>query len=220
MIDTNNSNIKEPKDILASLGADVERPVDRDRVSSISDPSNHYSPGVTSSIEERAVSLLGSGIGAESVASALGVTPGRISQMLAETAFSDRVSALRYKNLQSANARDSKYNTLEDSLLEKLNKSLPLLVRPRDILDAMTRVNNAKRRGQSAPDTTNNTQNVVNIILPTAIASRFVTNMNNQVTKAGNQELLTMPSGNLLKQVEAAQDQEAERLDKLGGINI
>lgn len=209
---SNNSNNK-PKDILASLGADVARPVLRE-------PSTHYSPGVTSSIEERAISLLGSGIGSDSVASALGVSPGRISQMLAEKSFSDKVSALRYTNLQSANARDERYNTLEDRLLEKLDRAMPLMVRPRDILDAMTRVNNAKRRGQSAPDTTNNTQNVVNIILPTAVASRFITNINNQVTKAGDQELLTMPSGNLLKQVEAAQEIEAVRLEDLGGVNI
>ena len=79
------------------------------------------------------------------------------------------------------------------------------MVRPDQILKAVQVVNAAKRRGQSAPDTSSNTQNVVNLILPNVIAQKFITNINNQVVKAGEQELLTIPSGNLLKQVEEAQ---------------
>jgi len=189
--------------LLASLGAAIPPAL---AVESSNTPSNHYSTGVTSSIEERAVSLLGSGINAESVASALGVTPARISQLLAEKHIADRVSALRYTNLQAHNKRDGEYDNLEDLLLVKLKKSMPLMVRPDQILKAIQVVNGAKRRGQTAPDTSTTTNNVVNLMLPEVIAAKFITNMNNQVTKAGEQELLTMPSGNLLKQVEKAQE--------------
>ena len=169
------------------------------------EPSTHYSPGVTSAVEEKALALLGAGVVAESVASALGVTPSRIAQMLAEDHFSQKVAALRYENLQKHNVRDGAYDALEDKLLTKLEASLPLLVRPESILKAISTVNGAKRRGQSAPQQVTNQQNVVNLILPSVVAEKFSVNVNNQVTKAGEQELLTMPSGNLLKQVEEAQ---------------
>ena len=175
-------------------------------------PSGHT--GVTSSTEEKAIQLLGAGVTAEQVAGALGVDASRISQLLSEKSFADRVAALRYENLQKHNVRDSKYDSLEDQLLSKLEKAMPMLVKPESILKAMNIVNGAKRRGQAAPQQTVNQQNVVNLILPTAITQKFAINSDNQVIKAGDQDLLTMPSGNLLKRVEEA---EAKRLE--GGSN-
>lgn len=210
----------EDNAVLDSLGgaAVAPAPAEVDTLAAIPDPSNHYSPGVTSSVEEKAVALLGAGIQSESVASALGVTPARISQLMAQKHFADKVSALRYTNLQSHNKRDSEYDNLEDKLLVKLKRSLPLMLKPRDILDALTRVNAAKRRGQTSPDISSSTQNVVNIILPAVVAAKFVTNMDNQVTKAGEQELLTMGSGNLLKQVEEAQAVQAKAVQEIEEI--
>jgi len=194
--------------LLASLGAPAE-PLSASSKQETPDPSSHYAPGITSSIEEKAVTLLGMGVQADSVASALGVTPSRISQLLSKKAFADRVAKLRYENLQSHNKRDQEYDSLEDRLLTKLEKSLPLLVRPDHILKAIQVVNGAKRRGQSAPDTSSSNQNVVNLVLPAQIAQKFVTNIHNQVTKAGEQELLTIPSGNLLKQVEQIHEEKS-----------
>lgn len=194
--------------ILESLGIDTEV-AEPEKSTDPTDPSSHYNSGATSSIEDRALQLLGSGVSAESVASALGVTPSRISQLLAEELFFSKVAELRYKSLQEHNERDGKYDSLEDQLIHKLERSLPLLVRPESILKALTAVNSAKRRGQSTPEQVTNQQNVVNLILPAIIAEKFSVNINNQVTKAGDQELLTMPSGNLLKQVEEAQADKA-----------
>lgn len=170
------------------------------------------SEGVTSNVEERALSLLGSGIAAEQVAAALGVTSSRIAQLLSVDVFSKQVAELRYTNLQAHNVRDNAYDSLEDRLLEKLNRAMPLIFKPRDIIDALTKVNGAKRRGQSAPAQVNNQTNVINLVLPTVLAEKFSVDMNNQVTRAGEQELQTMPSGNLLKQVE---DAEAARLEHI-----
>ena len=192
----------ENTELLASLGED-----------------SHYSPahkgsrGVSSSVEERALNLLGSGAGAEQVAMALGVSSGRISQLLSKKVFSDKVASLRYQSLQQSNKRDEKYGSLEDKLLGKLERSIPLLLKPESILKAIQVVNGAKRRGQSAPEHSTTSQNIVNLVLPTQIVQQFTTNINNQVVKAGDQELLTIPSGNLLKQVEDMQ--EAKGLEDL-----
>jgi len=186
--------------------------LDSTKTLEVSAPSNTYSTGVTSPVEDKALSLLGSGVSSEATATALGVTPGRISQLLSNKEFAAQVAELRYESLQAHNVRDGKYDSLEDKLLVKLERSLPLMVRPETIMKAIATVNGAKRRGQSAPEQVTNSKNIVNLILPTQIAQKFVTNITNQVTRAGEQELLTMSSGNLLRQVE---EKQIER-EKLG----
>lgn len=164
---------------------------------------------VSTQLEDRALSLLGSGVQAEAVASALGVSPSRISQLLANKLFADKVTELRYESLQKHNVRDDAYNSLEDKLLKKLDTALPFLIKPESILKAISVVNGAKRRGQDAPASSSGTQNIVNIILPSKIAQQFTTNLDNQVIRAGEQELMTIPSGNLVKQLE---DLQASRI--------
>ncbi len=179
--------------------------------SPISTGSSTGQSGITSATEEKALHLLGAGVPAESVASALGVTPSRIAQLLSEQHFADKVAELRYQNLQKHNVRDEQYGTLEDKLLHKLNNSLHMLIKPESILKAISIVNGAKRRGQSAPQQVTNQQNIVNLIMPKVITEKFSINVNNQVTKAGKQELLTMASGDLLNRV--AQAQEAKVIE-------
>ena len=157
-----------------------------------------------SSLEERALSLLGSGCNSESVATALGVHPSRISQLLSVGSFSKAVSELRYQALQKHNARDNAYDQLEDTLLLKMNKALPLLIKPESILRAMNIVNSAKRRGTSAPEQVTQQQNIVTLIMPAVITNKFTTNIHNQVTRAGQQELHTMASKDLLRNAERA----------------
>ncbi len=153
-------------------------------------------------VEDRALSLLGSGASPESVATALGVTASRISQLLSNEAFAEQVAALRYKNLQQYNERDESYNNIEDALITKLRASLPLLMRPRDILGAIKVINGATRRGQAAPEQVTDRANIVTLLMPTQIVNKFTTNITNQVVSAGEQDLTTMQSGTLLTMTE------------------
>lgn len=174
---------------------------------------NHTHTGSTTSVEERALKLLGAGVNPEQTAMALGVSPSRISQLMAQKHFADKVANLRYTALQSASLRDGKYDTMEDKLLEKLNASMPLMVRPDTILKALSVINGAKRRGQAAAPTVTNQQNIVQLILPSILTQRFTTDINNQVIKTGEQELLTMPSSNLNKLVESARSKREAALE-------
>jgi len=166
-------------------------------------------------IEDRVLNLLGQGIPAETVASALGVSPGRISQLLSDDIFSQKVVELRYSSLQKHNARDEKYDSLEDRLLERLEKTLPLMMKPETILKAIATINGAKRRGQSTPESITNKTTVVNLILPTKITQKFSVNENNQVIKAGNLDLTTIQSGDLRAQIERKQSEQLEQLEDL-----
>lgn len=86
-----------------------------------------------------------------------------------------------------------------------------MMMRPMEVMKAISVINGAKRRGQSAPEQVTNQQTTVSIVMPTVIVNKFVTNIHNQVIQAGTQELLTIQSGSLLREAQAAQAAQLER---------
>ena len=161
--------------------------------------------------ERRALEFLGSGASPEQVAAAVGVSTSRISQLLADESFAAAVADLRFDSLAKHTTRDAKADSLEDQLLEKLENLLPMMFRPMEVVKAYATLNAAKRRGASAPTSISPTQTFVTITLPQIIVDRFTavtTNVNNQVVKAGNQDLITMQSGALLESCKGEVDHE------------
>jgi len=150
----------------------------------------------------RALELLGSNVPQEAVASALGVTASYVTQLLSDENFAAAVTKLKYEALQEHTARDSAYDSLEDTLLTKLERAMPLMMRPADILGAIKVINGAKRRGLDSKESLVTQQNIVSIVMPVQIVQEFTTNTMNQVVKAGEQDLITIQSGDLRKQVE------------------
>lgn len=156
------------------------------------------------STESRALELLGQNIPAEIVAANLGVTPARISQLLSSPDFAAAVAELRYKSLAKHNARDASYEELEDKLITKMNDVLPLMTRPMEVTRALVAINGTKRRGASTPDSGTQHQTIISLVIPTQVVQKFQLTQNMQVTHAGTQELLTMQSGTLLKEIQNA----------------
>ena len=66
---------------------------------------------VLSQTEIRALNLLGQGIEPGIVASAVGVTEARISQLISDPLFSAKVAELRYVNLAKHSDRDREYDS-------------------------------------------------------------------------------------------------------------
>lgn len=153
----------------------------------------------TTSTEDKAITLLGQGIGAEAVAAAIGVTTSRISQLLSDPIFSSKVAELRFQNLSKHNERDNRYDTMEDKLLEKMEDLLPMMMRPMEVLKAISVINMAKRRGSSTPESITQKQTVIPLVLPQILIQNFSaeTNINNQVVKIGNQDLVTIQSARM-----------------------
>ena len=195
---------------LDSLGADVTNIMDTAEAMLALGEGNVHSKGVTTSTEEKALALLGSGVQAEHVAAALGVTPSRISQLLSDEVFALKVATMRYENLRKHNERDGAIDGIEDLLITKLKASMPLMIKPDTIIRAFNVVNAAKRRGSSSPEQTVNQQNIINLTLPTQIIQQFVKNTDNQVIKAGEQELITMSSNTLLNNAKSLTVSPAE----------
>lgn len=156
-----------------------------------------------SSVEDRALTLLGQGISPDLVANACGVTLSRISQLVSDPEFSKKVAELRYAALSKHNARDNKYDDIEDKLVEKMKDMIPLMFEPMKVLAAIRVINAAQRRGQSAPESIQGTKEVVSLIMPTVLIQQFSKhlhlNQNNQVIKAGEQELVTVQSVQMSK---------------------
>ncbi len=150
-------------------------------------------------IESRAISLLGSGFSAETVASALGVTPARISQLLSDPKISQQVSELKYKNLLKHNIRDAELDALEDSLIAKTKGLIPLISKPIEAARIFSLINAAKRRGASTPDHITNQSVTVQITLPTQVVMQFTKNSAGQVIEAGSQSLITIEPNSLKK---------------------
>jgi hypothetical protein len=151
------------------------------------------------SLETRALSLLGAGNPPVQVALALGVTESRISQLLSDEEFARKVTEAKFQTLARHNERDNKYDSLEDALTAKLEDSLPLMIRPMEILRGLQLVNSLKRRGQSAPESLVNHQQVVQVVMPVQLVNKFTVSGSNQVVEAGEQTLVTMQSHNLNK---------------------
>lgn len=158
----------------------------------------------TSTTEDRALSLLGQGVPPNAVANALGVDISRISQLLSDDSFAARVVERKFEQLSKHNERDTAIDSLEDKLLDKLRDCLPFMTRPMEILKSFSVLNAAKRRGASATsESLSNKQTIIQLNIPQIIIDKFTSNVNNQVVQIGQQSLLTIPSNQLLKQMEA-----------------
>lgn len=153
--------------------------------------------------EQRALQLLGSGLGPSVVATAIGISESRISQLMSMPDFAAEVSTLRFNNLQKHNEMDDKYDEMEKKLAESLKEQLPMMMRPMEILRALSTINGMKRRGQSAPDQIVHQNTVVNLLMPQVVVQKFTTNVNNQVIHAGDQTLETIQGSVLLNAAKA-----------------
>jgi hypothetical protein len=154
-------------------------------------------------MEDKILKLLGSGISPGVVATTVGCDPSYVSQLLGREDFALKVAEMRCATLEAATTRDNKYDSIEDRLLEKLEDVLPFMMKPRDILDALTKVNAAKRRG-AQPLTTVDTskQVIINLSLPVQIVKNFVQNKQGEVIEVGDRQLINMPAADLMKSLE------------------
>lgn len=141
---------------------------------------------------DRVMKLLGQGVEPEVVATAVGVTPGYISQLLDDPEFAKSVAELRLLNLESATDRDGKYDELEDAMLQKLKDTSDYMTKPREIAGVLLALNKATRRGVRPEHAPHVKQDVVVLNFPTVIQQKFVVNHNNTVVAVGTegQEIL------------------------------
>ena len=140
--------------------------------------------------------LLTSGMTQSQAAATLGITPSAVSQLMSSE--SPELDAARKRS----SALDAEYDEIEGALLKQLKRTIPLLLRPGEISNVLTRINAAKRRGVAA-DTPSGPTQVIQLNLPTRIQNKFVVNSTNQVVTAGDQDLVTIQSAAVQKLLES-----------------
>lgn len=163
-------------------------------------------------MKDRILKLLSQGLPATVVASAVGCDNSYISQLLADPVFEQELKELKYAMLTEATNRDNKINNLEDKMLERITHDVehnPVAFRnTMERVRALSLVNALKRRGVGA-DVNNVGQSVTNIVtlvLPTQIVNKYTNyekDINNQVVKTGDQNLVTMQAGQLKSLMES-----------------
>lgn len=150
--------------------------------------------------QERIISLLGQGLSAEIVATAIGCDPSYISQLLSNEEIHRKVSELRIQNLQAATQRDNKWDSIEDKLLEAMAakvESSADFMKPGDLIRFLAVVNAAKRRGAQTQETMVVNNTIVNLTIPQQAVRMFTMNSSNQVIQVEGQSMLTLPSTNM-----------------------
>lgn len=153
--------------------------------------------------EERAIAMLGSGIPQSQVALALGVTESAVSQWMSGEEFSQEVASRKFEVLNRNTKIDDKYLELEEKLQDKLEKVMPLMTRPREVVAALSAINGTKRRGAQVIDSgVGKSTAIVNLSLPMQIINKYISNSNNQIVEvndgSGNQRSLITASSSSL----------------------
>ena len=168
-----------------------------------------------SSLEDRALKLLGSGISAEHTALTLGVTASAIAQMVSKEDFAIKLAELKYESLQKNNVRDGELDSMEDSLIKQLKSVMPMVMRPMELIRLFQIVNSAKRRGASNPEQITQKQQVVRLTLPIQIINKFQVNGQNQVIQVDDQNLVTVQSGQMSHLAKASDERKQSQSQSL-----
>ena len=135
---------------------------------------------------------------------------------MADPDFAEGVMLARIEQGEKTVGMDRKADNLEDMLLDKLQKSLPMMFKPSEILRAYQVINAAKRRvpvdsvGSGSGGGT-----VLNLRIPARTALKFKMDSAGEVIEIEGKPLVTMPSVQLLRKMNergSAHGQEFEAL--------
>lgn len=153
--------------------------------------------------KQKVLEMLGAGVSNEQVASAVGCTPGYVSQLMADSSFADQVIALRVAALTDASNRDKRILKIEDELIDQLEQAVEMrsFMKPRDLLAAFATVNASKKKGVAGAEAMTINQQVVNLNIPPVVIRNFTQNSVGEVIEVEGQTLVTMPAHTLLKEL-------------------
>lgn len=150
---------------------------------------------------DKILSMLGGGLDAGVVATAVGVTPGYISQLLAEPEFALAVAEKRTLELTQAKSIDEKWDEFEEALLAKLKDLIPFFSSPKHIMEALKIANSAKRKTalNSNPTGGGAGNTYVTISMPSVLVQAYKINMGGGLVEVAGRSLKPMPSDILMK---------------------
>lgn len=159
--------------------------------------------------------LLGTGLSNEVVASAVGVDPSYISQLMSDEEFASVVIERRSKALTANTSRDLTIDGLEDRILTKMASALDYVVKPDQLLSFFRVINGAKRRGVPINHQVTAKTAIVALSLPAAVKRQFTLNNKGEIVDVEDQTLVTMNSITLLQKLKAEKGEAGAKYGNL-----
>lgn len=145
-------------------------------------------------IEDKALNLLARNISQSDVAKACGVDESRISQLIADDDFKKRLMEMKFQRYGEQAKMDESYDKMEAKLQQRFEQLIPMIQKPREVLDAMVKLNAMKRRSGIMDSDADKIGEVAVLTIPVAIIHKYnikIENTTNRVIEANGQPLLT-----------------------------
>ena len=132
-------------------------------------------------MRDKIIEMLGKGIPATQVASAVGCDDSYISQLLSEEGVEQRVIELKATHFSKYVEQDTKLDAAEEEALQKVSQLLPFITRPGEAIRAYAVLNAAKRRTADSASQAQMVAQTVALDLPAASRVRFTLTADKQV---------------------------------------
>jgi len=146
--------------------------------------------------------MLGQGLSATQVASAVGCDDSYISQLLADENISNQIQALRAENFSKYVEQDRLLDQAEAKALEKLSSLAGFISKPTEAARVYSILNAAKRRTVDQVNQQQAVAQTVALDLPAAARVRFTLTNDKQVIEIEGRSMTTMPARNLAARLE------------------
>ena len=152
-------------------------------------------------MREKIIEMLGKGIPATQVASAVGCEDSYISQLLSEPGVTEEVTSLKATHFSKYLEQDGKADDAEAMALKKLTSLIPFITRPAEAARAYAVLNAAKRKTVDNVASALPVQAVVSLELPAATRVRFTVTHDKQVIEVEGRSMTTMPAANMAQKL-------------------
>lgn len=159
-------------------------------------------------LEDKAVLLLAHGVSERKVAEACGVSPSRISQLLSQDTFKERVASTRLESVTADIEADKQLDTIEAKIRDRLEAAVEYCTKPMELARIFQVVNGAQRRQREVLPLGAGFDQLVSLSLPQIALAKVTTNIHNQVIQVGEQSLVTMQSNKVGELVKAPHPEE------------
>lgn len=153
-------------------------------------------------MREKIIEMLGKGIPATQVASAVGCDDSYISQLLSEPGVADTVIEAKAIHFSKYVEQDQKLDDAEAEALQKVASLVPFITRPAEAVRVYGVLNAAKRRTVDTASQANAVAQTVQLELPEASRVRFTLTQDRQVIEIEGRSMTTMPAKSLATQLE------------------
>ena len=175
--------------------------------------------------KQDALELLGTGLPESKVAELLELTPAMISHYKEDPRFQAALKKLLIESTLAAQVRDQRLDDLEDIAITQMEKFLPMILRPNEVLHALKTINGLQRRSKEMVQERNRIPDgaqIVKLTLPANTVDAEISvklNSSREIVEVEGEELRTMPSADVMRSAQRllpskASDEESDNKER------